>query len=208
MKRSGSVVLSGTTTDGGAVSASLAVGVYESVDLSAAPSNCYLLSKKDTYYRIDALHRGETSETLPTASVKLIWQTAGKPLQYVALHDGKISFLVGANDDGELKEGNALLGAYDAAGELIWSWHVWVTAYDPEKDATVYGDYTVMNRNLGALNNANASAAEILSSYGMYYQWGRKEPFAGPSTYNAAQGTNAVLYDAAGSRLYLTETKS
>ena len=208
VKRSGSVVLSGTTTDGGAVSASLAVGVYESVDLSAAPSNCYLLSKKDTYYRIDDLHRGETSETLPTASVKLIWQTAGKPLQYVALHDGKISFLVGANDDGELKEGNALLGAYDAAGELIWSWHVWVTAYDPEKDATVYGDYTVMNRNLGALNNANASAAEILSSYGMYYQWGRKEPFAGPSTYNAAQGTNAVLYDAAGSRLYLTETKS
>ena len=174
VKRSGSVVLSGTTTDGGAVSASLAVGVYESVDLSAAPSNCYLLSKKDTYYRIDALHRGETSETLPTASVKLIWQTAGKPLQYVALHDGKISFLVGADDDGELKEGNALLGAYDAAGELIWSWHVWVTAYDPEKDATVYGDYTVMNRNLGALNNANASAAEILSSYGMYYQWGRK----------------------------------
>ena len=208
VKRSGAVVLSGTTTDGGAVSASLAVGVYESVDLSAAPSNCYLLSKKDTYYRIDALHRGETSETLPTASVKLIWQTAGKPLQYVALHDGKISFLVGADDDGELKEGNALLGAYDAAGELIWSWHVWVTAYDPEKDATVYGDYTVMNRNLGALNNANASAAEILSSYGMYYQWGRKEPFAGPSTYNAAQGTNAVLYDAAGSRLYLTETKS
>ena len=66
----------------------------------------------------------------------------------------------------------------------------------------------MMDRNLGALNNANASAAEILSSYGMYYQWGRKEPFAGPSTYNAAQGTNAVLYDAAGSRLYLTETKS
>lgn len=208
VKRSGSVVLAGTTTDGGAVSASLAVGVYESVDLSAAPSNCYLLSKKNTYYRIDALHRGETSETLPTAGVKLIWQTTGKPLQYVALNEGKISFLVGADDDDELKEGNALIGAYDAAGELIWSWHIWVADYDPEKDATAYDGYTVMNRNLGALNNANASEEEILASYGMYYQWGRKEPFVGPSTYNAAQGTNAGLYDGSGSRVYLTEKES
>lgn len=207
-QRTGSVVMTGTKTDGGAVSASLAVGIYEGEDLTAARSNCYLLAKKNTYYRIDGVHKGETSEVLPTRSVKVIWQTSSNLLQYVSFDDGRISFLVGANDDGELKEGNALIGAYDEAGDLIWSWHIWVTDYDAQADATTYGGYTVMNRNLGALNNANETREEILASYGMYYQWGRKEPFVGPSSYNAAQGVNAALYDASGRRLYLTETES
>lgn len=208
-KESGSVVMSGTTTSGGSVSASLAVGVYDAIRLSSEPSNCYLISKPKTYYYLDAMHKGETSEVLPTASVKLIWQTAGTPLQYVELKDGAITFLVEADDDGELREGNALIGAYDAAGTLIWSWHIWIADYDPDGDAITYSNgYTVMSRNLGALDNANSTQEEILASYGMYYQWGRKEPFVGPSAYNAAKGTNAAMFDAAGKRVYLSEVAS
>ncbi len=206
--KSGSVVLSGTTTDGGSVSASLAVGVYDAVHLSSEPSNCYLVSRKNAFYHIDAMHKGETSELLPTVGAKLIWQTANSPLQYVEFKNGTITFLVSANDDDKLIEGNALIGAYDVTGNLIWSWHIWVTDYNPETEALTYSNgVKVMSRNLGALNNANSTQEEILASYGMYYQWGRKEPFVGPSTYNAAKGVNATMYNAAGSRVYMTEVE-
>lgn len=206
---SGSVIMSGTTNGGGSVSASLYVGVFNSMRLTSQPSNSYIISQKKTYYYIDGLHKGETGEVLPTASAKLIWQTAGTPVQYVELKNGVIGFFVGADDDDALKEGNALIGAYDEAGNLVWSWHIWITDYDPNADALTYSNgATVMSRNLGALNNANSTKDEILESYGMYYQWGRKEPFVGPDTYNAAKGTSAAIYNAGGSRVYLSEVES
>ena len=57
-------------------------------------------------------------------SVGVIWQSAGKLLQYVDLdEDNRISFYVGADADrtDEIKRGNGLIGAYDAAGNLLWS---------------------------------------------------------------------------------------
>lgn len=207
--KSGSVVMSGTSTSGSSVSSSFNVGLYEAIDLSDKPSNSYLISTKDAYYYIDGTHKGETSETLPAASAKLIWQTSGRPVQYVDWKDGKIAFFVGVDDDDELKEGNALIGAYDASGTLLWSWHIWVADYDSETDVLTYSNgVTAMNRNLGALNNANSTQEEILDSYGMYYQWGRKEPFVGPSTYNAAKSINAAMYNSSGKRVYMTEVES
>lgn len=207
--KTGSVVMAGTSTSGSSVSASFSVGVYEQIDLSDKPSNSYLLSNKETFYTVDATHKGESSETISPHKAALIWQTSGSLLQHVELKNGKITFLVGTTDDGALPEGNALVGAYDAAGNLLWSWHIWVTDYDPEADALTYSNgATVMSRNLGALNNANSTQEEILASYGMYYQWGRKEPFIGPGTYNAAKGVNAAMYNGGGSRVYMTETES
>jgi hypothetical protein len=86
-------------------------------------------------------------------------------------------------------EGNALVGVYnDANGNRVrdtnegylWSWHIWVTNYNPEADyATGPGATVWMTRNLGAYNNNNPGTA---SSFGMYYQWGRKDPFPAAST--------------------------
>lgn len=202
--KSGSFVVSGVPYDGAVVSATLFAAVSVPEDLSAHRANSYIVNKAETNYSIDAMHKGHSDLSLATASVGVIWQTSASLIEYLSFEDGKISFYVGADDSGaKIKQGNALIGAYDGAGELIWSWHIWATDYDPDKDGSVeMNGYTMMTRNLGALDNSNASAAEILASYGLYYQWGRKDPFIGPSTYRADKGTSGAMYNGSGSRVY------
>ena len=211
--RTGSLVLAGTPKGGSSVSATLFVGVVESKDLSGKPANSYIVSKPDHNYLISAMHRGDIMAVLP-ASVDVVWQSKSGLIQYTELReDGKVSFYVGADSDDEkkIKEGNAVIGAYDAGGTLIWSWHIWAVNYDPEKteNQVVFNGYAMMNRNLGALANDNSTAEKILASYGLYYQWGRKDPFIGPSSYNAANGASASMYNGGGSRVYMkTEVSS
>lgn len=208
---SGSIVLSGTSDGGGSTaSATLFVGVVESEDLSARPANSFLLNKKETNYLFDATTDGRSP--LATARVGVIWQSATNLVQYLDFDasSGKASFYVGADSEGNTKEGNALIGAYDAHDKLLWSWHAWISDFDPDAEggSVDFNSYTLMNRNLGARANANSDAAEILASFGLFYQWGRKEPFIGPSVYNAANGTSAAMYDGNGSRAYMKTAES
>ena len=211
--KTGSLVLAGTPKGGSSVSATLFVGVVESEDLSGKPANSYIVSKPDHNYLISAMHRGDIMAVLP-ASVDVVWQSKSGLIQYTELReDGRVSFYVGADSDDEkkIKEGNAVIGAYDAGGTLIWSWHIWAVNYDPEKteNQVVFNGYAMMDRNLGALANDNSTAEKILASYGLYYQWGRKDPFIGPSSYNAANGASASMYNGGGSRVYMkTEVSS
>ncbi len=211
--KTGSVVLAGSPKGGSSVSATLFVGVVNGEDLSEKPANSYIVNTPETNYLISAMHRGDVMAVLP-ASVDVVWQSKLGLIQYTELReDGKVSFYVGADsdDDEKIKEGNAVIGAYDAGGTLMWSWHIWATNYDPEiaDNQVVFNGYTIMNRNLGALANDNSTAEKILASYGLYYQWGRKDPFIGPSSYNAANGSSASMYNGGGSRVYMkTEVSS
>lgn len=87
--------------------------------------------------------------------------------------DGYIQFSV-ANRDG-----NAVVAATDAEGNVIWSWHIWSS--EGFKDVSC-GDYTMMDRNLGATMNTGEE------SNGLYYQWGRKDPFSYVLAFNPAAG--------------------
>ncbi len=109
------------------------------------------------------------------------------------------------------KEGNALIGAYDEQGNIIWSWHIWVRdkqysdptnlanamvyyTYDWDKDRVYsyqyYTDtikttpvrvpgYQIMSCNIGALQDTpnDTAWADAVRTFGMLYQWGRKDPF-------------------------------
>lgn len=208
---SGSIVLSALAVKGSNASATLFVGVVPTEDLTDKRANSYILTGKNTHYIIDATHKGNSSAELATASVGIIWQTQSSLVQYLELKEGKASFYIGADaDDTEkIKQGNALIGAYDASGRLIWSWHLWATNYDPEQDVLTYSNgVTAMRCNLGAFDNANATTDEILASYGLFYQWGRKDPFVGPSSYNASNGTAAQIFNANNSRIYLEMVES
>ena len=202
--KSGSVTLTGKVHGGSTASATLFVGVVDTEDLSRKPANSYLINKKETNYLIDAMYKGDLTG-LATSSVDVVWQSQSNLIQYLELKDGKASFYVAADsDDGDkIKEGNAVIGAYDAGGTLIWSWHVWAADYDPEAEggAVYFNGYSMMTRNLGALAADNSSVENILASYGLYYQWGRKDPFIGPSSYNAANGASASMYNGGGSRV-------
>lgn len=68
-------------------------------------------------------------------------------------------------------QGNAVISVHDAEGEILWSWHIWVSD-EPVKTSKGNG-LEWMDRNLGALNND----PEDIANRGMLYQWGRKDPF-------------------------------
>lgn len=73
------------------------------------------------------------------------------------------------------QEGNATIALLDANHRILWSWHIWVTDYDPETSNETYANGTgavMMTRNLGALSSHGGNEA-----FGLYYQWGRKDPF-------------------------------
>lgn len=73
-----------------------------------------------------------------------------------------------------IKEGNAVIAVKDQNQGLIkWSWHIWVTNYIPSTTDQF------MDRNLGALSNFLDNQWWL--SRGLFYQWGRKDPF--PNTY-------------------------
>ena len=209
---SATVVLAGVTPGGTSVSGVLFVGVVKTVDLSAAGvANSYMASVKETNYLFDVMHKGDGSP-LATDHLGVIWKSASGLVQYLQMEDGKASFYIGADteDSDKILKGNAVIGAYDANDELIWSWHVWATDYDPEGEngSVELNGYTMMTRNLGALANGNATTSEILASYGLYYQWGRKDPFIGPSTYKISSGQGAAMYNDSGSRTYVTMVAS
>jgi hypothetical protein len=71
-------------------------------------------------------------------------------------------------------EGNSVVYAKNTAGDIVWSWHIWVTDYVPNTTTINYNGKVWMDRNLGAKTNGTTSTA-----YGLYYQWGRKDPFPG-----------------------------
>lgn len=93
------------------------------------------------------------------------------------LDDGFATFYVTVD---KTTYGNVGLAAYDANGTILWSWHIWI---QPEVKVVRLGDYTVMDRNLGATYapaNENYVSDNFYANLGLYYQWGRKDPFFPP----------------------------
>jgi hypothetical protein len=103
-------------------------------------------------------------------------------------------------------EGNVVV-AVKVDGAIKWSWHIWVTNYDPEtenKKFTSTGvtrlaapdagkEHTFMDRNMGALSNTHTEDGHDYSAFGMFYQWGRKDPLPG-AWYLSAEGALPTVY--------------
>lgn len=84
------------------------------------------------------------------------------------------------------KAGNLVLAAY-SGNTILWSWHLWLTA-KPEDKREGNDYYTIMDRNLGATRAGDAFVdnTNALAVYGLYYQWGRKDPSPGPQNASSA----------------------
>ena len=74
-------------------------------------------------------------------------------------------------------KGNALVAIRDASGKNVWSFHIWVTeASDLTYINEERGTFKMMDRNLGA----TSVTPKDQNAYGVWYQWGRKDPFPRP----------------------------
>ncbi|WP_163217679.1 hypothetical protein [Bacteroides sp. 224] len=78
-------------------------------------------------------------------------------------------------------------GKYDPTKDKIcWSWHIWNTQSPPE---VASGEF--LDRNLGAYR-PNPEPGDLFS-VGFFYQWGRKDPLPGLTSWEVSENTIADL---------------
>ncbi len=122
-----------------------------------------------------------THEEIRPVSAHLLWESQLGLVSDVELKFGYVRFKI---PDTKAR-GNAVIAVYDADDNVLWSWHIWITDM-PGTQSFTMGDHeiTFLDRNLGATAATCNSAETALATYGLYYQWGRKDPSMGPPTYN------------------------
>ena len=159
-------------------------------------ANSYIAPQLLCDYSFDATVQGNgcatlgiTPQPLSGAYARLIWESGTQANSIIASlsYDGRrISFRTGS------RQGNALIGLFDAWGNCIWSWHIWVTSYDPDSSAQTYASGAVfMDRNLGAIGTDYTQS----TACGLYYQWGRKDPFPYPASFSSNRPAPFVYHD-------------
>jgi len=125
-----------------------------------------------------------SAASISPASARLIWESDLGLVSQIELLYGYVRFRVPNKD----MRGNAVIGVYDEDGNVLWSWHIWITDSLEEMARTVStdgaGTITLLDRNLGATKGQWIDASDALDTYGLYYQWGRKDPSMGPATWN------------------------
>lgn len=173
-----SLKLMPVVTLGGSVDGDIEGGV---ADLSAnGTANSYIVSKSGTY-KFSTV-KGNSSESVgAVSSAEVLWETFGTDVtpnvgdlvKNAVYSDGYITFQAADT----FKEGNAVIAAKDVSGNILWSWHIWLT--DKPQGQEYYNNAGIMmDRNLGA---TSATPGEV-GTLGLFYQWGRKDPFLGSSS--------------------------
>ncbi len=107
-------------------------------------------------------------------SAELLWQDAKGLVTEVGISGDYLTLTVGK--DATEQEGNAVVAAKDGDGNIVWSWHIWVTrqtfaAADLTTVATGSHDYQLTPVNVGWVGTPFGKG------YSPYYQWGRKDAF-------------------------------
>ena len=118
-------------------------------------------------------------------------------------------FTVTANTPASNNGGNAVVQIKNSSNEVLWSWHIWVTSYNPNSGGTTYSrsngtkTYVFMDRNLGATAAATSSSSDQAAAVsGLIYQWGRKDPFPGANSWSITGGTDPTsVYSSSGTSM-------
>ena len=125
---------------------------------------------------------------ITVATVDLLWQDAEGLITNVGISGDYLTLTVGK--DADTQEGNAVVAAKDGSGNIVWSWHIWVTKQTFATLTTVATgshDYQVTPVNLGWVGD------NIYTGTNTFYQWGRKDPFPGTGdvTFSTSSATIA-----------------
>ncbi|MGL5227686.1 MAG: hypothetical protein ACRC77_05825, partial [Bacteroidales bacterium] len=144
------------------------------------------------------------------ASTELLWMDALNLITKVQLSADK-NYIMFYVDPNTIRQGNGVIAIRDPAGRIMWSWHIWVNAWQlsnidykgytyyfgnnigvcypatyiyPQRSVTI--QFTQKQSNL-TTNVVLTQSSETIEVYlnNPYYQWGRKDPMPG------AYGTTA-----------------
>ena len=195
-------------------------GELQAIHLQAA--NCFIISSPKVYSFKTV--KGNSSESVGSvSSAEVLWESYGTSQTPVV---GSLVSSVSAQGDmivfevpEPYREGNAVIAAKDAAGTILWSWHIWLTDQPQEQ---IYNNNagTMLDRNLGA---TSATPGDV-GALGLLYQWGRKDPFLGyssvtnttvakstiswPSVVSTSSSVGTVDYAVANPTTYITAFSS
>ena len=180
----GTTTITATAKDGSGKKATCSVFVLPT-DLSSSKSaNCYIVSSAGGY-KFKTVKGNSSTSVGSVSKAEVLWESFGTStapskgdiISTVSYSDNYITFATPLT----LKNGNAVIAAKDASGNILWSWHIWVcSGYNPASSAQTYYNSAgvMMDRNLGA---TSATPGDV-GSLGLLYQWGRKDPFLGSSS--------------------------
>lgn len=173
-------------------------------------ANCYIVSKAGSYKF--PLSRATEKEFLSgITTVKVLWETdnttGSQSVGSIITNVGTNKKYVFFDTPSTLKSGNAVIAAYQDS-KIVWSWHIWVCdGYNPSTSSqTLMGKSSaMMDRNLGALS---ASPGNALTN-GLFYQWGRKDPFPGAAeTYVSSSSGGHFMKTTKGESLTVVSSES
>ena len=154
-------------------------------------ANCYVLSDvEESYYSIDVrLVSGEKpAEDIVSASV--LWETSLGLINKCS-YDAKTNKLfIGKAKNAK---GNAVVKLMAEDGTIRWSYHFWMTNTGADLPEVVIGGLTFMDRNVGAIANTAPVDGEC-DAAGLFYQWGRKDPFPSPTDLKTSSGVISEVY--------------
>lgn len=185
----GKATITATANDGSGVKAEAEVTVISNKTTFTSTANCYIVTEAGEY-TFKAV-KGNSSESVGSvASAEVLWETfgthetpeVGDLVKDVSYKDGEITFK--ATD----RKGNAVIAAKDAAGNILWSWHIWLTD-QPKEQEYYHNAGTMMDRNLGA---TSATPGDV-GALGLLYQWGRKDPFLGSSSLSSSTVAKSTI---------------
>ncbi len=164
-------------------------GISNAKDLSeSGAANCYVITSAGSYKLPVVKGNNKEISAGNVFGAEVLWETYNNDTEVEAKSviaavdfDGPENYIYFSTPE-TLKPGNALIAAKDSEGNIIWSWHIWIpeTSINSDLYANAYGFYKAMDRNLGALVPAKIDEPATVESFGLFYQWGRKDPFPGP----------------------------
>ena len=197
--RSGTLTITATDSGGNTYSRTITLSNFSltsgsmkayKVTLNAAvappsESNSYIVAPGATIYIPVSRATAGNSANFPDGSsfsTGLLWSDVSATHVTATVSDRYIKVVAGST------EGNSVIYAKNASNHIVWSWHIWVTNYNPGLTANSgtntttysYNSNLWMDRNLGA----TTTTAATQTTKGLLYQWGRKDPFPGSTTYD------------------------
>lgn len=171
-------------------------GKAQTVDLSTSgTANCYIIPDAGSY-KFPLVKGFDRTLPVEAVSAEVVWETyneeegdvvSGSLISRAYIEDGYMFVETGER----FHPGNALVAAKNAAGDIVWSWHLWMpeTPVGTVADESyVFTPTAYMDRNVGALivSPTPTDGVPPIKSYGLYFQWGRKDPFTGPMVVSGA----------------------
>ena len=170
--------------------------------------NCFIFAPGETKV-IDVTPKYTFSSRFAQSTLRTVENTAGGTYamaltkevlweQLPTTDSGAGSVITASSIDGYnltvtagAEEGNALIAIKDG-GTIVWSFHIWVTDTPADHTYVISADsFEMMDRNLGAVMATPSSADEAVYTYGMLYQWGRKDPIP---TYSTAYNSRSFAH--------------